>query len=154
MAKWRFSDKVVTFAVSRRAHGMKWDAIRDGIREEFKITPPTERRMRDWVKLYEQIQTQKTARFVSVKVPKRIMAVYAKTRDTSMLMDVSERMVNAIYDAWRHKKNPMTTWALEMMRRIRRITGDKAFDEAIELIRRESDNTTESFRQNKTRGAT
>ena len=73
MAKYRFSDKVVTFAVSMRARGMKWKAIRDSIREEFKITPPTERRMRDWVKLYEQIQTQKTANFVSVKVPKRIM---------------------------------------------------------------------------------
>ena len=142
MAKYRFSDKVVTFAVSMRARGMKWKAIRDGIREEFKITPPTERRMRDWVKLYEQIQTRKTANFVSVKVPKRIMAVYAKTRDTSMLMDVSERMVTSIYDAWKHKENPMTIWALEMMRRIRRVAGDKVFDEAIQLIRRETDGTT------------
>ena len=121
MAKYRFSDKVVTFAVSMRARGMKWNAVRDSIHEEFKITPPTERRMRDWVKLYEQIQTRKTANFVSIKVPKRIMMVYARTRDASMLMDVSERMVNAIYDAWKQKKNPMTAWALEMMRRIRRV---------------------------------
>jgi hypothetical protein len=152
MAKYRLSDKVVTFAVSMRARGMKWDAVRDVIREEFKITPPTERRMRDWVRLYEQIQTYKTAHYVSIKVPKKIMAVYARTRDTSMLMDVSERMVTAIYDAWKHKKNPMTIWALEMLRRIRRVAGDKVFDEAIELIRLESDGTTESFHQNKTSG--
>ncbi len=69
-----------------------------------------------------------------------------------MLLDVSERMVNAIYDAWRHRQNPMTAWALEMMHRIREVAGQEIFAEAMALIRQEFNYPAEPGRQTKTHG--
>lgn len=46
----RFSTQVKLFVLERRAQGVGWKAIKEGIEEEFHIDPPTTRAMQKWEK--------------------------------------------------------------------------------------------------------
>jgi hypothetical protein len=134
----RYPDKVIQFAVFRRIRGEPWKNIQTAITKEFKISPPTIRRMRDWVKLWEDLKNMPpSVKFVSAKVPKRIWAVYAKTRDNSMLMDVSRSFVESIYNAWKQRKDPMAAWALEMLHRMEQTAGPGSLGAAIAEYQKE-----------------
>ena len=48
--KSRYLQSVISFACAERARGLPWREIRSEIGDYFKITPPSERAMREWVR--------------------------------------------------------------------------------------------------------
>ena len=140
----RYSDKVVTFAVSQRVRGEPWEKIKRDITGLFKIEPPTERRMRDWVKLWGEIKAIKTSKYVTFNIPKRLKGVFEKTHDIQQYMVISSRVMGSVYDAWQRRDDPMAAWVLEMLCIIEQVTGRKALDEA--LARYQGKRTEEASR--------
>lgn len=138
----RYSDKVVTFAVSQRVRGEPWEKIKRDIARLFKIEPPTERRMRDWVKLWGEIKATKTSKYVTFNIPKRLKGVFEKTHDIQQYMVISSRVMGSVYDAWQRRDDPMIAWVLEMLCIIEQVTGRKALEEA--LARYQGERTEES----------
>lgn len=140
----RYSDKVVTFAVSQRVRGEPWEKIKRDITRLFKIESPTERRMRDWVKLWGEIKATKTSKYVTFNIPQRLKGVFEKTHDIQQYMVISSRVMGSVYDAWQRRDDPMVAWVLEMLCIIEQVTGRKALDEA--LARYQGERTEEASR--------
>ncbi len=44
----RYADEVIAYVLAKRARNVKWNEIKDGIKQEFGLKPPSERQMRDW----------------------------------------------------------------------------------------------------------
>ncbi|MFC1907773.1 hypothetical protein ACFLW8_06800 [Chloroflexota bacterium] len=133
----RYSDKVVSFAVSQRVKGEPWEKIKRDITRLFKIKSPTERRMRDWVKLWGEIKAAKTSKHVTFTIPKSLMGAIEKTHDVQQYMMISNRVMGSLFNAWLHKDDPMIAWALEMLYIIEQVTGRKVLDKALVRYQRE-----------------
>jgi hypothetical protein len=44
----RYADEVIAYVLAKRAKNVKWNEIKEGIKQEFGLKPPSERQMRDW----------------------------------------------------------------------------------------------------------
>jgi hypothetical protein len=103
--------------------------------------------MRDWLKMWVNIQPDERKRFISVKVPKRIMAVYAKTGEASMLVNGANRVVQAIFEAWKNKEDPFVAWALEMLNVLERTAGREKLEQAIRLYLQQTNDCADQIAQ-------
>ncbi|MHC4104639.1 MAG: hypothetical protein ACYSR9_06850 [Planctomycetota bacterium] len=130
----RYPEKVMVFAVSRRLTGEKWKDVREAIRAEFGIEPPTERRMRDWVNNWGDASSIKAGKYLPFpKVPKRLENIFDKTNEVQQYIDVSARTMFSVMNAYQQRVEVKVAWALQLLYIMEETAGREFLLDAIGL---------------------
>ncbi len=124
----RYPDKVIAYALAQRSNRVRWKEIQDGIRREFGIRPPSDRRMREWCKEFgggsnqpEEIFRQTLMEMARAATP------WAAFTTQKFVID----QVSTIVDAWRRGEKPWIVGGIIIMSVFEEMVGSDTFEEII-----------------------
>ena len=124
----RFSEKVIAFVLTERSRGKRWNDVRNAVRDQFQIEPPSERQMRNWYKEYGGglILGEKLLRESLVKMARDSMPVAAFAAQQLAI----EQGIPALVEAFQRKEDPLVAGGLMILSMLEQTVGKK-YDEIV-----------------------
>lgn len=129
----RFSDKVIAFAVTERSRGVRWKDIRNVIKKEFHIEPPSERQMRTWCKEYggRSIDSEKMLREALVKAARHSTISEALTIQQIAIKHGIEHAALLLGKAWQDNADPWVGGGIVILSTLEHLMGSDNYDKMI-----------------------
>lgn len=123
----RYADEVIAYTLAQRAKGVKWKEVTRGIKEEFGITPPSERQMRDW---YMEMG-------VSSADPERVLRerLLQVTRATTPFAiftaqkQLFQKGIPELVEAWGRNEDPWIAGGTMVLSMLEQTVGAETYDE-------------------------
>jgi len=133
--KPRYSAKVIAFAVTERSRGVRWKDIRNAIKQEFQIRPPTHRTMRSWYKEYDggSIDLEKMIREAMIKAARDSIPVAALVT----LQLTLQQGMPALLKALRREKDPYVAGVASLLFTLEEMVGSKVYEKGIRKYQQE-----------------
>ncbi len=133
----RYPERVIHFAVTRRLVGDSWRSIADDIGRRFGIVPPTEHRMREWVKIWGKIQNVKQVYTTVSRNPENVKtAFYLPSMHFSS--PLGAEIATGLNPPEETAEVGTLNWATEMLCMICAAVGPSVMEKAIEDFTREA----------------
>jgi len=135
----RFSKKVIAFAVTQRSRGVRWKDIRNTIKQEFHIRPPSERQMRSWYYEYDgaSIDLEMMLREALIKATRdSIPAVALATQQFTL-----QQGIPALLKALRRNKDPNVAGIIMILSTLEQMVGSKLYEKGIAKYEQERKRT-------------
>lgn len=127
----RYPERVIHFAVTRRLVGDSWKSIADDIGRRFGIVPPTEHRMREWVKIWGKVQNVKQVYTTVSRNPENVKtAFYLPTMHFSRTLRAE--IATGLNPPKETAEVGTLNWATEMLCMICSAVGPVVMEKAIE----------------------
>ena len=130
-----FSAKVIAFALTERSRGVRWKDIRNVIKQEFQIRPPSERQMRSWYSEYDggSIDLEKMLREALIKatrdsIPAAALATHQLT---------TQQGIPALLKALRQNKDPRLAGAVMILSTLEQMVGSELYERGIKEYQQE-----------------
>jgi len=130
-----FSAKVIAFAVTERSRGVRWKDIRNAIKQEFQIRPPTQRTMRSWYTEYDggSIDLEKMIREAMIKAARDSIPVAA----LATLQLTLQQGMPALLKALRREKDPHVAGTAALLAVLEKMVGSEAYERGVKKYREE-----------------
>ena len=124
----RFSEKVIAFVLTERSRGKRWNDVRNAVRDQFQIEPPSERQMRSWYKEYGggSILGEKLLRESLVKIARDSTPVAAFAAQQLAI----EQGIPALVKAFERKEDPLVAGGVMILSLLEQAVGKK-YDEIV-----------------------
>jgi len=130
-----FPEKVIAFAVTERSRGVRWKDIRNTIKQEFQIRPPSERQMRSWYHEYDgaSVDLEKMLREALIKaVRDSIPAVALATHQLTI-----QQGIPAFLKALRQNKDPRIAGVITVLSTLEQMVGTELCEKGIRKYQQE-----------------
>lgn len=129
-----FSKKVIAFAVTERSRGVRWKDIRNTIKQEFQIRPPSERQMRIWYHEYDgaSIDLEKMLREALIKAARDSIPVVAVATQQIAV----QQGIPVFLKALRQHRDPGVAGVVMILSTLEKMVGSEAFEKGIENYQR------------------
>lgn len=131
----RFSSKVIAFAVTERSRGVRWKDIRNAVKQEFQIRPPSERQMRSWYDEYNggSIDLEKMLREALIKATRDSISAAALATQQLAL----QQSIPALLKALRQHKEPRLAGAVMILSTLEQMVGSELYERGIKEYQQE-----------------
>jgi hypothetical protein len=135
--KSRYLQSVISFAVSERARGLLWREIRSEIGKYFRIAPPSERAMRDWVRQAGVPSRPRPVRMLPSVDMDKLAGAYLDAHwsggrlNETLLMGVLVEGLRLSQQALHRGQDPEVAAGAEILRRMAEISGDEKVQKMI-----------------------
>ena len=130
-----FSKKVIAFAVTERSRGVRWKDIRNTIKQEFQIRPPSERQMWSWYHEYDgaSIDLEKMLREALIKaardsIPAAALATHQLT---------TQQGIPALLRALRQNEDPRLAGTVMILSTLEQMVGSEVYEGGIKEYQQE-----------------
>lgn len=130
-----FSKKVIAFAVTERSRGVRWKDIRNTIKQEFQIRPPSERQMRSWYHEYDggSIDLEKMLREALIKAARESIPAAALATHQLAL----QQGMPALLKALRQNKDPCVAGVVMILSTLEQMVGSEVYEKGIRKYQQE-----------------
>ena len=131
----RFPEKIIAFAVTERSRGVRWKDIRNAVKQEFQIRPPSERQMRSWYNEYDggSIDLEKMIREALIKAARdSIPAVALATQQLTL-----QQGIPALLKALRQNKDPRIAGVVMILSTLEQMVGSEVYEKGIRKYQQE-----------------
>jgi len=131
----RFPEKIIAFAVTERSRGVRWKDIRNAVKREFQIRPPSERQMRSWYDEYNggSIYLEIMLREALIKATRdSIPAAALATQQLAL-----QRGIPAFLKALRQNKDPRLAGAVMILSTLEQMVGSELYERGIKKYQQE-----------------
>lgn len=135
----RFSEKVIAFVLTERSRGKRWNDVRNAVRDQFQIEPPSERQMRSWYKEYGggSIDQEKLLRETLIKMARDSTPALALAAQQNVIERGIPRLLQAFErkgSGFVQKEDPVVVIGLFLLSYLEENLGEK-FDEVLRRYR-------------------
>jgi len=131
----RFPEKIIAFVVTERSRGVRWKDIRNAVKQEFQIRPPSERQMRSWYDEYHggSIELEKMLRETLIKATRNSISAAALATHNLAL----QQGIPALLKALRQNKDPRLAGAVMILSTLEQMVGSELYERGIKEYQQE-----------------
>ena len=126
--KSRYADKVMAYVLAQRGKGAKWKEIIEGVKQEFNMTPPSERQMRTWFEKFSGNATDPERRLKEnlIQVVRDSTPLAAFTGQKLLVQQVPK-----LVEAWQRGDDPWIAGGMMILSQLEETVGSDLFDDII-----------------------